>query len=664
MTAVLRRRAWPLLVLGVVLLVGACGGRSSDRRDAGTRAARATGRLIVLGFDGVDPRWLDRWVSEGKLPTLARLVAAHDGRAYRRLGSTIPPQSPVAWASFATGTHPGEHGIFDFIRPSRLTEGPFPVQPMQGTNTFEQPDQGPPTTSSFRHGIPFWKTIADEGTPTVAINVPYSFPPDPMRHGRMLSGLGVPDLLGINSLFTYGTSAPPPEDRRSPGGGRIVPITMRGDAGELVIEGPKPSDAAPARTRVTLELTRRADGKVDARVGSRTLVLEPRTFSDFVELDFVEGDFRARGIVRLLLLESAPELRVFITPISVHPREPWFPISYPDDFAATLADDLGHLYKTVGWDHDTSSLNAEVLDDELFLRDMDAIERDRREMLLDAIRRDDFRMLVWVSTATDRVAHMFYRLIDPEHPRYDAALAARHGNAIENEYRRMDETLAQVVPLLRPDDTLLILSDHGFHDYRRGLHVNQWLSQNGYLAFREGRTDGRDFLVDVDWSRTQAYALGTGQIYLNLQGRERDGIVSPSEARAVIERIGNGLRALRDAERADAVVVSHVYYGHEVYRGRRNADAPDLQIGFAENYRTSWESILGAAPAGLFADNDRKWSGDHSASAAEDTPGILISNRPLVEHPHIVDLAPTAVAYFGLPVPRHYAGSSVLAAPR
>lgn len=661
--AVSFRRGLVLVTMAFVLLAG-CGGRRHDARDGGSTSARSAGRLVILGFDGVDPRWLDRWVGEGKLPTLARLVAASGGQSYRRLASTIPPQSPVAWATFATGTQPGEHGIFDFIRPSRTASGPLPVQPMQGTTTFEQPDRGPPTTTSFRTGIPFWKTIADEGIPTVAINVPYSFPPDPMRHGRMLSGLGVPDLLGINSLFTYGTSAPPPESERNPGGGRIVPIRMDGERGELVLEGPKPSDQAPARTRVLLSFTRRADGKVEARVGTRSLVLEPRVFSEFVEVDFVDGDFHARGVVRLLLLEASPTLRVFITPISVDPREPWFPISYPGEFAETVAEGLGHVYKTVGWDHDTSSLNAEVLDDELFLRDMDAIETDRREMLLDAIARDDFRMLVWVSTATDRVSHMFYRLIDPEHPRYDAALAARFGDAIENEYRRMDETVRLVLAQLRPEDTLVLVSDHGFHDFRRGLHVNQWLAQNGFLAFRDGKTTGGDFLVDVDWSRTQAYALGTGQIYLNLRGREREGIVSASEGRSVIERIGNGLLALRDAERAGATVVSHVYYADDVYRGRRRAEAPDLQIGFAENYRTSWESILGAAPAGLYADNDRKWSGDHSASAAEDTPGILIANRPLVPHASIADLAPTAVSFFGLPVPRHYVGRSVLAGTR
>jgi predicted AlkP superfamily phosphohydrolase/phosphomutase len=314
----------------------------------------------------------------------------------------------------------------------------------------------------------------------------------------------------------------------------------------------------------------------------------------------------------------------------------------------------------VGWDHDTSALNAEVLEDGQWLADVDALERDRRAMLEAAMGRDDWQLLIWVSTATDRVAHMFYRLIDPEHPRYDAVAAAAHGDAIEDEYRRMDETIGWVVGRLRPNDTLLILSDHGFHNYRRGLHVNQWLRQEGLLALRDGADTG-DLLANADWSATKAYAIGTGQIYLNLRGRERDGIVSRDDAQALMDRIRTGLMAIRDGERGDAAVVTEVYFARDVFQGRRSPDAPDMQIAFAENYRTSWESILGGVPAGLFADNRMKWSGDHAASDVRETPGILISNRPLRDEVEIVDLAPTALTFFGRRPPSSYVGESVLA---
>jgi predicted AlkP superfamily phosphohydrolase/phosphomutase len=292
---------------------------------------------------------------------------------------------------------------------------------------------------------------------------------------------------------------------------------------------------------------------------------------------------------------------------------------------------------------------------------MEAIESDRRAMLAAQLERDDYDVLIWVSTATDRVAHMFYRLTDPEHPRYDAQLAARYGGAILNEYARMDATVGEVSAALRPEDTLLVLSDHGFHNYRRGLHVNQWLLQHGYLALKGRATRSeRELLIDVDWAHTQAYGVGTGQIYMNLQGRERDGTVSARDAGPLAERIRSELLALRDEERGGSIVVHQVYRATDVFRGQRATDAPDLQLAFAENYRTSWETILGGVPAALFADNDKKWSGDHAASDVAETPGFVLSNRVIEKSdPHIVDIAPTAHALFDKPIPEHYAGRSL-----
>ena len=171
-------------------------------------------------------------------------------------------------------------------------------------------------------------------------------------------------------------------------------------------------------------------------------------------------------------------------------------------------------------------------------------------------------------------------------------------------------------------------------------------------------------MLDIDWSKTKAYAVGTGQIYLNLQGRERDGIVTSAEVPALIAQIKEGLVALRDSECGGVPVVRTVYAGSDVLKGERAADAPDMQIAFAENYRTSWETILGGVPKGLFADNDKKWSGDHAASDVAETPGILISNRVIgPEIPSIVDFAPTAHGFFGKTAPVHYVGQSLLAAP-
>jgi predicted AlkP superfamily phosphohydrolase/phosphomutase len=653
-------------------LIMACGGpkptapaKPAQQDGVQAKPPASKARLIVLGFDGVDPRWLESWAKQGKLPVLNELMSRNEGRSYRPLASTNPPQSPVAWTSFATGTLPGEHGIFDFIARS-LNSSPtgLPVSLKVATTAFEVQPAGPPVARNLRTGIPFWQALGNQGVHIVALNVPYSFPPDPMRDGRMLSGLGVPDLRETNSTFTYvGTDVTDEQVKRPPGGGVMLKLGMVGPVGRFDLEGPSvPGDAA-LRMKLPVEIRSGNPGSgMTVTLAGKSYPLALQAWSDFIEVEFAHDTTRVRGILRLLPLETGKQTRLFVSPISFHPRDPYSPISHPRAFSAEIADDLGHLYKTVGWDHDTSALNAEVIDEAAFLKDMDAIEQDRKRMLQARLARSDWELLIWVSTATDRVAHMFYRLTDPQHPRYDAALAKRFGTAIEHEYQRMDATVGEVLSKLGKDDTLIVLSDHGFHNYRRGLHVNQWLRGQGLLTLKGGaKSADREFLIDVDWSKTKAYALGTGQVYLNLQGREREGSVPRADVASLTQQIRSGLMALRDKERGDAPVVRNVYAATDVFRGGRAADAPDLQIAFAENYRTSWETILGGIPKDLFADNTKKWSGDHAASDFAETPGILISNRPITKsNPHIADVAPTAHAFFGKPIPTHYAGASLL----
>jgi len=651
------------LCVAAWLCSSACSRPAPDAAPAAPPPAKSPGRLVILGFDGVDPRWLSRWAAEGKLPTLAGLMRQHDGRGYHTLTSTNPPQSPVAWASFATGTLPGEHGIFDFIaRTQQSGAGGAPVALKVATTAFEPQPGGPPLARNLRTGAAFWQLLDAQGIRVTALNVPYSFPPDPLRSGRMLSGLGVPDLRETNSTFTYAGSELSEEQlAQPPGGGVLVKLRRRGRGGRFTLEGPSIPDGGGARMQLPVEVHRAEGRTMQVTIMDRVHEVPLRRWSEPIEVEFRHDALRVPGVLRVLPLEVGRRMRVFVSPISFHPRAPYSPISQPPPFAAQLADDLGHLYKTVGWDHDTSALNAELIDEAAFLAELERIESDRRAMLLTQLARQDFELLLWVSTATDRAAHMFYRLMDPEHPRYDAALADRYGDAVLREYQRMDQTVAAVLGQLRSTDTLLIMSDHGFHGYRRGLHVNQWLRQRGYLALQHAAvSSANELLVDVDWSKTRAYAAGTGQIYFNIRGRERDGSVAPSEVRALSEQIRTQLLALRDHERGDAVVVQNVYLAGDVFRGRRSADAPDLQIAFAEGYRTSWETILGGVPTGLFADNDKKWSGDHAASDVADTPGIVLSNRPLDKpDPHIVDIAPTAHALFKRSAPEYYAGKSL-----
>jgi predicted AlkP superfamily phosphohydrolase/phosphomutase len=260
---------------------------------------------------------------------------------------------------------------------------------------------------------------------------------------------------------------------------------------------------------------------------------------------------------------------------------------------------------------------------------------------------------------------MFYRLLDPAHPRHDAALAARYGDAVLDVYRRMDAVVADVAGRVGPETTLVVISDHGFHSYRRGLNVNTWLRDHGYLvqaSVPPGREEA-DFFPGVDWGRTRAYALGTGQIYVNLRGREGRGTVAPgAEYGAVLSAIARELEAEVDPATGERFV-SRVYKGPEIFAGAAPERMPDLQIAFRDGYRTSWRTPLGGIPRALFEPNTRKWSGDHAASDVTDTPGVILASRRLrVADPAIVDLAPTALAFLGVPVPAEMTGRPLLEA--
>ncbi len=280
-------------------------------------------------------------------------------------------------------------------------------------------------------------------------------------------------------------------------------------------------------------------------------------------------------------------------------------------------------------------------------------------MTLYCLKNKKWNLFISVLYGTDRLAHMFYRLIDPKHPIYDKDLAIKLGNAIKNLYKSMDETIGKVYKLLPENTLFMALSDHGFHSFRVGININSWLAENGYIYFN-GQKEGEppepdmwtdeDFFQNVDWNRTKAYSLGLGLIFINLKGRERNGIVEPGdEYRALCKEIANKLKQLKDPDTGENVV-DDVFIGYEIYKGERTDDAPDLVVGFKDGYRVSWHTALGAIPYGVFEVNDKKWSGDHCSADPRKTKGIFLCNRKInSDLPGLVDIAPTVLSYFNLP---------------
>jgi predicted AlkP superfamily phosphohydrolase/phosphomutase len=164
----------------------------------------------------------------------------------------------------------------------------------------------------------------------------------------------------------------------------------------------------------------------------------------------------------------------------------------------------------------------------------------------------------------------------------------------------------------------------------------------------------------VDWSKTRAYALALGQIYVNLKGREREGIVTPgAQYEALRKELIQKFGALKDPD-TDEGVVRHVYAREELYRGPYFNEAPDLVVGFERGYRVSWQTSLGGIPSDVFELNERRWSADHCSVDPSQVPGVLFSSRPLErKDARIIDLAPTVLTRLGLPVPADMDGTDL-----
>ncbi|MGH7709685.1 MAG: alkaline phosphatase family protein, partial [Gemmatimonadaceae bacterium] len=583
----------------------------------------APSKVVVIGLDGLEPTIVDSMLEAGELPSLARLRVSG---GYSRVATTWPAQTPVAWSTFATGLNPGGHGIYDFLR-----RDPKTYYPDLGLNRYEQKSAFlPPKVVNLRRGTTVWELLSAKGIPSTVVRCPCTYPPDTMK-GRLLAGMGVPDVRGGLGTATFYTTNAGVNARESE---QVVRLEARGASREIAshIIGPRnPKTKDDLRAAVTFEVDRaaravtlRSEGKPNA------LTLREGVWSDWLAVKFKSGLLQSvAGVVRFLLVRMEPELEIYASPINFDPTAPVFPISHPWEYSTELSKALGTYY-TAGMVEDHTGLSNERFSEEAYLAQCDDVMRERERML--HLELDRFRegFLYCLFDTPDRVQHMFWRFGEADHPanREDEARRREMAAVIRKHYRSCDAVVARVLDRLDADTLLIVLSDHGFNSFQRGVHLNAWLVQHGYLALKAGVTPGHEageFFKQVDWGRTKAYALGIGSVYFNLRGREAEGIVDATQSEALSQQIAEGLTGLIDVSRGRQAVRT-VATKRAVYSGAFVDEAPDLVVGFSAGYRASWTTALGGIPGELFEDNVKKWGGDHIIDPSL-VPGVLFINR-------------------------------------
>jgi predicted AlkP superfamily phosphohydrolase/phosphomutase len=387
-----------------------------------------------------------------------------------------------------------------------------------------------------------------------------------------------------------------------------------------------------------------------------TIELEQGKLSNWIRLRFhAAPGINIFGIARFQLLEMDQHFSLYVSPINLDPDKPTMPISHPSYFATYLAKRIGP-YATLGLAEDTWALNEGVTTSGTFLRQAYDIDDERRSMFFTALDRLHRGSLVCVFDATDRIQHMFWRYIDPRHPAAGRLPEPEHKDAILDLYKRNDAFIGDILGRLRSDDVLMVISDHGFTSFRRGVNLNAWLRREGYLTLNPDTDGSTEWLRDVDWSRTKAYCMGLVGLFINVRGRERLGIVEPgAEVAALKVEIAAKLKALPDPD-TDEAAIRDAFDTSTLYAGPYLSNAPDLLIGYNHGYRTSWEAATGVVAGSVFTDNLKAWSGDHSVDPRL-VPGVFFCNRRIdAQEPALIDIAPTALRLFGIQPPQYMDG--------
>lgn len=602
-------------------------------------------KVILLGMDGLDPRILTALIKKGSLPNFSKLSRSG---SYSALATSNPAQSPVAWASIATGNNPGYHGIFDFI--GRRVTDYMPELTIMKVNPKNMFGKRELMFMPVMHGDAFWDITSANGISSTILKWPVTFQPK-QNKARLYAGLGVPDIKGGLGKYSFYTSRQVSDNEE--GIEKVIRVNITGNNIKTFISGPrvaKLNSREEAKNEMALSILS-DDSGVEINIDGNKTILKNEAWSDWVEVKFKVGMMKTvSGIVKFYLNRIKPDFELYMSAVQINPKDPAFVITSPDAYIRELAGDLD-LFYTLGMSEDTKALEEGRINEEAFISMCDEIIDEQEEMLWSELAKFREGVFAFAFFTTDRVQHIFWATIDPEHPLYDEGYAKKYAHVIDDYYMRMDRILGKIMEKLDEDTALIAFSDHGFSTFRRVVHLNSWLVENGFMKLKhkvsEDDKEGGPLFQYVDWKNTVAFSVGFGSIYLNMKGREKQGIVEKGEADTIIGRISEQLLNLADTENGKQAI-KKVYRSRDIYSGVQLNNAPDIVVGFEDGYRASWQTAIGGAPHNIFDDNLKKWSGDHIVDPSI-VPGILLTNFS-INHgsPSQMDIAPTVLACFGL----------------
>lgn len=561
-------------------------------------------KIIIIGIDALSPDITENLIKQQKLPNFTCLKAKG---TYSRLITTNPAQSPVAWTSFATGCCPTNTELPDFIMREPNTYKLFSslatAQEFKFRKNYKKP--------------PFWQIIGQYNIPSTILWCPNTFPVD--RTGKILSGMGVPDILGTEGTFSFYTTEKILNNDRScknfilPANKKVI---------NTVILGPLNKYSKNIKIPLKIILN---DDFITINFQNTNFKLKTGEWSDWQKLSFKISLFnRIYGISKFYLEQLKP-LKLYCSPINFDPTSPVIPISHPKSYSKQLAKKFG-LYFTLGMPHPTWALSQSKINEKAFLEQVESVYLERKKFFMYELSLFKSGVLFCYFEELDIIQHMFWK----------------QKNVISNWYEKFDLLIGEILKKIDNKTILIVLSDHGFGEFKRAVHLNTWLLDNGFLSLKNGKKEGKEFLEDIDWTKTYAYSIGFGGIYINQFKREKNGIVYPGKEKEEIKKvIIEKLMDWQDKQNKQKIVKKVYNYNYN-----DNPNLPDLFVGYNLGYRSSWQTALGGVPKVLIEDNLTKWQGDHLFDPSL-VPAVLFINRKIKnENPEIIDIVPSILELF------------------
>jgi predicted AlkP superfamily phosphohydrolase/phosphomutase len=635
-------------------------------------------KVIVLGLDGLSPRIVRKMWEDPNLPDLPNMKKLAQMGHFGPLQTTMPALSPVAWSSFITGMSPGGHGIADFIMRDPETYTPvFSIYESRDIDmSLDLGQYSLPLSGggmyNLRHGTPFWSYLTERGIPAHITKIPTNFPVEESAT-TAISGMGTPAVTDTYGNFAYFTTNLM-ERYNNLSGGNVFHVDRDGHRVDCELPGPTNPYLKFDETKldddefyfnVKVPFTVHCDTNNQAvriDIQDKSIVVKQGEFSEWVNLNFDFGAVfgSSSGIVRFMLKEAHPFLRLYVTPINIDPANQAAPVTWPAEYGAELADEIGPFF-TKMLPADNKAFEAHIFSDEDYVSMSQIIMQERVALFNYELSKFKSGLFYFYVSSTDQDTHMLWRNMDETHPMHHAS-DTRFSQYVYYMYEEMDKLVGQLLPAVDDNTLLMVCSDHGFEQFGRQFHLNSWLRREGYLTIKpEARSKSRTSIFDVDWENTIAYGIGFNGLYINRKGREGQGIIPDDQVDKYTRELTTKLTGITDDE-TGRVAISRVFDRNEVYHGSYTPDMPELLVGYEPGYRNSSDSVQGMTQQTIIDVNPFAWSGDHSMNRDKVPGSLMLSQKISKQMPSIMDLPVTILEFFGIERPEQMDGRSIFKA--